>query len=304
MKKINTIIVASFAALLALSSCQKSPVKETTDGEVLKININVADIGGSPGTRAAKTSWVEGDKLNIFLDDWNLNGEGQSAPDLVLTYDGSTWKGGSLAPGRALKANGKFLVFYEGYNDLSKYQVGFPSAGKGAFSLPGGDGYDKIDNVYCSSSHLILYNSGVAYSFSGNTLSASINKWFFSKSLKLLMRNDDGNMTGAADEYILQLHNTTQNKYAVTSGIFYIGPYEEYIGSSKANDLGKVLGVREPEGIAFYYSVFEAAPADNIKMTLQKGTSKRSYTVTGKTVVLDGTKIMNIALNYSRFTAE
>lgn len=304
MKKINTIIVASCAALLALSSCQKSPVKETTDGEELKININVADIGGSRETRAAKTSWVAGDKLNIFLDDWNLNGEGQSAPDLVLTYDGSTWKGGSLAPGRTLKANGKFMVFYEGYNDLSKYQVRFPSAGKGSFSFPGGFGYDKIDKVYCQQTQLILFNKKVSYSFSGNTLSASIDKWDFLTNLKLLMRNDDGNMTGAADEYILQLHNTTKNKYAITVGDFYIGPYEEYIGATKANDFGKVLGVREPEGIAFYYWAFEAAPADNIKMTLQKGTSKRSYTVTGKTVVLDGTKIMNIALNYSRFTAE
>lgn len=304
MKKINTIIVASFAALLALSSCQKSPVKETTDGEVLKININVAGIGGSPETRAAKTSWVAGDKLNIFLDDWNLNGEGQSAPDLVLTYNGSTWKGGSLAPGRALKANGKFFVFYEGYNDLSKYQVSLPSAGQGAFAFPGGYGYDKIDNVYCQQAQLMLYNKSVTYSFSGNTLSASIDKWFFLTKLKLLMRNDDGNMTGAADEYILQLHNTTKNKYANTIGTFYIGPSTEYIASNSSANSGKVLGVREPEGIAFYYHLFEADPADNIKMTLQKGTSKRSYTVTGKTVAPDGTTIMNIALDYSRFTAE
>lgn len=213
-------------------------------------------------------------------------------------------EGGSLAPGRTLKANGKFLVFYEGYNDLSKYQVRFPSAGQGDFDFPGGYGYDMIDNVYCSQAQLMLFNKRVAYSFSGNTLSASIDEWEFVTYLKLLMRNDDGNMTGAADEYILQLHNTTKNKYAITVGDFYIGPYEEYIGSSKANNFGKVLGVREPEGIAFYYCVFEAAPADNIKMTLQKGTSKRSYTVTGKTIVIDGTKIMNIALNYSRFTAE
>ena len=304
MKKINTIIIASFAALLALSSCQKSPVKETTDGEVLKININVADIGGSPETRAAKTSWIAGDKLNIFLDDWNQNGEGQSAPDLVLTYDGSTWQSGSLAPGRTLKANGKFLVFYEGYNDLSKYQVSLPSPGKGFFSFPGGYGYDMINKVDCRHAQLMLFNKSVAYSFSGNTLSASIDEWGFLTCLKLLMRNDDGNMTGAADEYILQLQNTTQNKYAETVRGLYIGPYQKYIGASTSNDFGKVLGVREPEGIAFYYSSFEAAPADNIKMTLQKGTSKRSYTVTGKTIVLDGTKIMNIALNYSRFTAE
>ena len=65
--------------------------------------------------------------------------------------------------------DGTFFVVYEGYNDLSKYGFSdFPAGG--SFSFPGGAGYDKIDNQYCCSSHLLLYNKEVVYRFSENTL--------------------------------------------------------------------------------------------------------------------------------------
>ena len=65
--------------------------------------------------------------------------------------------------------DGTFFVVYEGYNDLSRYGFSDFSAG-GSFSFPGGAGYDKIDNQYCCSLHLLLYNKEVVYRFSDNTL--------------------------------------------------------------------------------------------------------------------------------------
>ena len=54
-----------------------------------------------------------------------------------------------------------------------------------------------------------------------------------------------------------------------------------------------------------YYYNFQSAAGDKIKFTLQKGSAKRSYTVSGKAVNTGAaTTIINVALNYSSFTAE
>lgn len=51
-----------------------------------------------------------------------------------------------------------------------------------------------------------------------------------------------------------------------------------------------------------YYYNFQAAAGDEIKFTLQKDKTKRSYTVSGKTVdTYKATAITNLALNYSNF---
>lgn len=51
-----------------------------------------------------------------------------------------------------------------------------------------------------------------------------------------------------------------------------------------------------------YYYNFQAAAGDEIKFTLQKDKTKRSYTVSGKTVdTYKATTITNLALNYSNF---
>ena len=304
MTKISTILIASFAAMLSFSSCQKTPIKETASTEGIKINIHVAGIGGSPETRAAKTSWVAGDKLNLWFDDWNYNEQKENhTPDLILTYNGSSWKGGALAEGRSLKSNGKFLVVYEGYNDLSKYTYSWYRNAE--WFIPPFF-YDAYDYKGCYQNPLTLFKREVPYSFSDNILTASINDWRFNTRFKVLIKNDDGNMTGAANDYILQIHNIIKNTYADCYGAFIIKPGEtcpvSAVGSS--NNFGMVVGVQEPDGIAFYYSYLSADSSDNIKFTLQKGRTKRSYTVTGKTVVCSSKKIINRAVNYSSFTTE
>lgn len=303
MTKISTILIASFAAMLSFSSCQKTPIKETASTEGIKINIHVAGIGSSPETRAAKTSWAAGDKLNLWFDDWNYNEQKENhTPDLILTYNGSSWKGGALAEGRSLKSNGKFLVVYEGYNDLSKYAYSWYLNSEW-FDPPRVN--DNYDYKHCSSNPLILCSLPL-YSFSDNTLTASINDWRFDTKFKVLIKNDDGNMTGAANDYILQIHNITKNTYADCSGAFIIDPGETCPNLSRgaSNYIGKAGGVQESDGIAFYYGYLSADSSDNIKFTLQKGRTKRSYTVTGKTVVCSGDKIINRAVNYSSFTTE
>ncbi len=304
MKNINSILIASFAAMLVLFSCQKSPVKESPEG--IKLNIEVAGKDGSAGTRAAKTGWVAGDKLNLWFDDWNYTVQVENhTPDLVLSYDGSSWKCGTLASGRSLKASGKFLVVYEGYNDLSKYTCQWYLGREWFYPSKIYDPYDPSKSVY--SSPLRLFKEGVPYSFIDNTLTASVTDWTFYTAFKVLIKNNDGNMAGTANEYILQIHNTTKNSYADPMGALIIEPGEHcpHFGGGASNYRGKAGGVQETDGIAFYYFAFACEASDNIKFTLQKGSAKRSYTVSGKAVNTGAaTTIINVALNYSSFTAE
>ena len=65
MKKIIYLFAA--AATLLAASCNKI---ETTEQEItpdaIQLNIKVANLTGTPDTKAAKTGWVSGDKIKIL----------------------------------------------------------------------------------------------------------------------------------------------------------------------------------------------------------------------------------------------
>lgn len=83
MKKILTLI----AAMAAFVACSKVDVTAPDAGiaqnREIKFNINVGGFGG-PETKAVKTGWTSGDKINIWF-----NSNNYKTPDLVMTYDGS-----------------------------------------------------------------------------------------------------------------------------------------------------------------------------------------------------------------------
>ena len=123
MKKI--IYIFASAAIILAASCNKIETSEQAIApNEIKLNINVANITGDADTKAAKTGWTSGDKINIWFDDWNNTESVENhTPDMVITYDGSAWKVSSQVSGRSsrLKANGKLSALFEGFNDLSKY---------------------------------------------------------------------------------------------------------------------------------------------------------------------------------------
>lgn len=84
MKRI-IIAFAAIAAAFSLVSCNKEQIEAPSTE--LKLNIKVANLDGSADTKAVKTAWVAGDKLNIWFDETNYTN-----PDLVIKYDGSEWK--------------------------------------------------------------------------------------------------------------------------------------------------------------------------------------------------------------------
>ena len=84
-------IFLAFAALaMVFASCVKTEPEEEEPGTI-KLNITVAPIGAAePVTKASSIEevWESGDQISLWYDDNTAE-----TPDLVITYDGSEWKG-------------------------------------------------------------------------------------------------------------------------------------------------------------------------------------------------------------------
>ena len=303
MKKIIYLFAA--AATLLAASCNKI---ETTEQEItpdaIQLNIKVANLTGTPDTKAAKTGWVSGDKINIWFDDWNNTEPKENhIPDMVITYDGSVWKVSSQVSGLSarLKANGKLTALFEGYNDLSKYTYNYhngewfnPAKVKLAIAT-----YEDVYN-----SPMVAYAQGLSYSYSNGTITANLNNWNFDTMFKVLLKNDNSKLTHSADKYYLQVKNITANNYAAAKGAIVVTPgsVNPSIGNGSSNSRGFAAGVQEADGIAFYYIELSASSAD-IQFTLYNGQDATitTYTATGKTVTPNTKKCTYVAINYSKF---
>ena len=104
MKRLSIIAMSAIAALLS-ASCNKSieaPVVPAPQGSII---LDLDILGFTGDTKALKNGWADGDKLNLWFDDWNYNEKvNNPTPDLVITYDGTKWTAGALAAGRSLRA--------------------------------------------------------------------------------------------------------------------------------------------------------------------------------------------------------
>ncbi|MCI6917622.1 hypothetical protein MR813_01015 [bacterium] len=306
MKKIFYLLAA--AATLLAASCNKI---ETTEQEItpdaIQLNIKVANLTGTPDTKAAKTGWVSGDKINIWFDYWNYSPEPKEnhIPDMVITYDGSVWKVSSQVDGLSsrLKANnGKLTALFEGFNDLSQYTYDYYN---GEWFYPANVNLALAAGRRVYNSPMVAYAQGLSYSYSGGTITANLDDWKFDTMFKVLLKNDNSKLKHSADKYYLQVKNITTDKYADAKGAIVVTPGNVYpsIGNGSFNYSGFAAGVQEADGIAFYYNSLSASSAD-IQFTLYNGQDATiaTYTATGKKVECDGTKCTNVAINYSKFT--
>ena len=303
MKKIFYLLAA--AATLLAASCNKI---ETTEQKItpdaIQLNIKVANLTDTPDTKAAKTGWVSGDKINIWFDDWNLKEKAENhIPDMVITYDGSAWKVSSQVSGLSLrlKANGKLTALFEGFNDLSKYTYNYddcewfyPAKVKLAIAT--------YENVY--NSPMVVAAKGLSYSYSDGTITADLDNWDFYTMFKVLLKNDNSKLIYSAEKYYLQVKNITANNYAAAKGAIVVmpGSVNPSILNGSSNNYGFAAGVQEADGIAFYYTSLSAS-SENIKFTLYNGQDETvtTYTATGKTVACNSKKCTGVAINYSKF---
>lgn len=296
MKKYMIILAALFT--MAAVSCQKTETSAENE-ESIHFDFNIASF--EPGTKAAKTDWSNGDKLNVWFDG---NGSEQTIPDLVLTYNGSQWVAGALRSGvqAKLKAEGNVTLVYEGYNNLGsapyKYEWYLGNEWfKPYFTFSWGDIY---------ASPLVAYAEKRTYTYTSNTVTASISGWKFLTCFKVLVLNDNSEMTLEANEYCLQVKDAS-NTYAETQNAWTIYPRsnETEVHYSSVSADGWVCGVPEASDVAFYYHSFSTTDKD-VTFTLRCGDgsspTSKTFTATNKTInAADVNKCQGVVLKYSQF---
>ena len=305
MKRLSIIAVTAIAALLS-ASCNKSieaPVVPAPQDSII-LDLDIAGFEGTGDTKALKNGWAVGDKLNLWLDDWNTKKVNNPTPDLVITYDGKKWTAGELAAGRSLRPSGKFSVMYEGFNNLSEYTPDFFSTSQ--FFKPHMQLY-AVGKVYFMP--LVFECERIDYTYADNKLSATISGWKTPTALKVSVK---GLNPEDAKSYILQTAVVTTSGTEVYPDcigaiVIDVSDYCPAFSLLKPGSSGCMGGVSDADGVAFYYNSCDFTDAD-IEFRLFKknaignfeGTAKTPK-FTGKTLVTDDKKTIGIVIDKSKF---
>ena len=308
MKRISIIIAAAFAAMLS-ASCSKSieTPAAPSPGEGIILDLNIAGFDGAGDTKAVKKGWADGDKINLWFDDWNYTAQANNPiPDLVITYDGSKWTAGALAAGRSLRPSGKFSVVYEGFNDLTKYDSKFESGGQ-AYCPPS----DLFGGLKVRQCNIVYYKYCLDYTYADNKLTATISDWETYSGLKILVK---GLNSAEAANYMLNAKNITAGEFLFEIAGFSIDPenssfgYYPHVYSIVGSYSGYVLGVPDADGVAFYYKHADFTTADIEFRLFKKNAASGKFDeaakapkFTGKTLVTDGKSIKGIVIDKSKF---
>ena len=303
MKRLSIIAVTAIAALLS-ASCNKSietPVVPAPQGSII-LDLDIAGFSGD--TKAVKKGWADGDKLNLWFDDWNYTEKANNpTPDLVITYDGANWTAEALAAGRNLRPSGEFSVVYEGFNDLTKYESKFDNGGQ-IYLAPS----DLFGGLRVRQNNIVYYKARLDYTYSSadNKLTATISNWETYSGVKILVKGLDPK---EAANYLLNAKNITTGKYLEEIDGLSIDPayYCPKVFSLSGSYSGYVLGVPDADGVAFYYREAAFTTAD-IEFRLFKKSASGDFEqtakapkFTGKTLKTDGKKIFGIVIDNSNF---
>ena len=307
MKK--RILLAVLALVAAFTSCSKSEMPNNEQTDAIKLNITVA--GLSTETKAVKSKWVNGDKLNLYFNGWNEGATEenyQSQPDMILIYDGSKWEIQSQVSSLStrLKNSGEtFTVFWESTNNLMSFTNEYDSYSVWYYTPK----KNNQDTVYHTP--MLVYSAGIDYTFDGTTLTANVSSWKFDDSkFKVLVKTDLTTLKENANNFVLQV-KVGESSYAVGRGPINVdrSEYVNYINTGGCNTIGMQGAVVESDGLAFYYNSCEATDSDVILFTLintLNGETKQ-YSVTGKIITFPPEEpnrhFKAISIDYSKFTA-
>ena len=307
MKK--RILLAVLALVAAFTSCSKSEMPNNEQTDAIKLNITVA--GLSTETKAVKSNWVNGDKLNLYFNGWNKDATEenyQSQPDMILIYDGSKWEIQSQVASllsRLKSSGGEFTVFWESTNNLMSFTNEYDSYSVWYYTPKN----NNQDTVYHTP--MLVYSAGIDYTFDGTTLTANVSSWDFRDSkFKVLVKTDLTTLKENANNFVLQV-KVGESSYAVGRGPINVdrSEYVNYINTGGCNTIGMQGAVVESDGLAFYYNSCEATNSDVILFTLintLNGETKQ-YSVTGKIITFPPEEpnrhFKAISIDYSKFTS-
>lgn len=283
MKKIIAFLTAAVAAL-SFSSCGKEMVEEIPSSDSITVDITVDDLYGAE-TKAVKSGWKSGDKLNIWFDGayWN------QLPQLVLTYDGSKWSESAI-DASILKSSGKFIVIYEETNS----QFNTPQ-NNNSYSFRGG--YSITDPETGSSFRgrivpLSCCKDKVAYTYANGVLKASISGWVFLTTLQVVVTG----LPKTASSYALKIEGLTN-----PSGYYFNGTTMNCSYTSP-NSLYS-FGTDNADGVAFTFRGTGLSTSQDIVFRLlDLDTRDRLvYTKSNSTLATSSNSVKAIKINVKKF---
>lgn len=322
MKKI-IFAFAAFAAAFSLVSCNKEQI-ESAQPSAQKgnptVEISVGNMDGTIDdgiiTKAAKTDWTEGDKINIWFDDLAAHKYGDSFPqydehfnpELVMTYNGSTWVSefSSFFDSSKLKGSGRIRAIYESTNKLSDtfyYKFQRPGSSEIYDIYHPGVAYTN----YYMTPMIVSANVSYQYDSEENKISANLSTWKFLTKVQVLVAG----LKQPNSYYLLNMVNedgADGNFYRLmgfqlgTNGAIY--PYD-YTTSS----YGTAGGTLTDEGMAFYfYDAVNPGEAKTYKFRIgiyvpgNKNWSYGTATFENKTINTSDNKITCIKIDKSKFS--
>ena len=267
------MLFAAIIAALSFTSCDNDSIVDTTleKPSDVKVDIQVADLGQA--TKAVKTSWNNGDKLNIWFDQayWNV------APQLVMTYDGSKWNSSSVNPS-VLHSSGTLKVIYEASNSLFNSVIDGSNA-----CFPG-------DYLNGYSAHVSCYSNYIPYTFSAGNLTATISEWKFLSQLQVVITG----LPKSADNYSLEIDNIQ----CIEGFMFSVQPiFPKY-------SFYATRGVMNDDGVAFCFgSNCDTSNRDITFYLTDKETGSVYYYMKGNTSLpLSENSLKAIKIDASKFT--
>lgn len=229
------------AAVLSASfvSCTKelnAPDKNPSSNQDVKFNISVADL--EPQTKAMKSGWVNGDKLNIWF-----SSSTQQTPDLVLTHDGTKWITGALRDGVTFVNGATCYAIYEGFNDLSLYTY---SESKFSHNI------DISGNTVYQCPLVVRSTRAYGYDEEKSTVSVNFNAWTFLSSVQIVVTGLDASKA---------------SKYTMSIPKMRALPYWSVTGHD--HEAGKaVAGLSNSDGVAFLFARPVSGSSDGYNITL------------------------------------
>lgn len=249
MKKILFFMAA---AAFCISSCSKTGIPDTPAEDVslddITLDFTIPCFGG-PETKAVKSDWAEGDKIDIWFGmAYDAYTEWDHLPDLVLTRVGSTWSPTFRSDFKASRLSSTYQQYmfyvYENYNNLDIYA-------KWAENL-----YYKYKSAVNFGTTLIVGGkSSLTYNSTKKKITASLDNWMFATRIQFVVKGLDP----AGTEWKLGIDANSPSNHAnllPCYGFQLWGPEIDDFRPLIAYDPRKgeyAVGQANEDGVAFYF---------------------------------------------------
>lgn len=283
MKKIF-VVAALAASVFTMFSCEKAN-QLADENQSIKINVTV----GNLDTKALKTGWVNGDIINVYLDNVTAY-----TPDFTLTYDGTKWVASELSSDAIsrLQPSGMLKGFWESSNSaVSSWNKWNSSGTIYYFDYPDVD-QASVTGVQTQVTAQFYY---IPYTYSAGTLTADINVWYFTTDFQLVV-------TGLPDGTYSLYTGTNMLKACdyikISSNLAEAGIW------GYASDSHRIGGIPNADGVAFVGRVARPnVKLDYVFYLTDHGTNKTySYTKNVSLPTTSGKVLLGAKVPFSKFT--